>query len=301
MGARAETAVGVDVGGTRIRVARMDRDGSLAAKVAEPVARDRDGFLSQLVRLVGEVREPGTIGVGIGIPGRVDGVRGGIHSAGYLDIAGADLPALLARETGLAARIENDATMALVAEAHARQDGAAGTLLMLTIGTGIGGAVLVDGAPWYGGGFAGQFGHIVVAEGGPTCNCGRTGCVETFSSGTALGELMAEAGLPADCRVEALLARAEAGDAAAAAILARWALPLQRAIETLVAAMDPRKILIGGGLGGAMALALARIERPSRWFALPVEAARLGDDAGVIGAALAGFEVGGAAAEGLAG
>lgn len=295
MGARAATAVGVDVGGTRIRVARMGRDGSLAAKVAEPVARDRDGFLAQLVRLVDGVREPDTIGVGIGIPGRVDGVRGGIHSAGYLDIAGADLPALLARETGLAARIENDATMALVAEADARPDGTAGTLVMLTIGTGIGGAVLVDGAPWYGGGFAGQFGHIVVADDGPVCNCGRTGCVETFSSGTALGELMAAAGLPADHKVETLLAHAAAGDASADAILTRWALPLRRAAETLVATMDPRTIVIGGGLGGAMAQALARIERPNRWFALPVEPARLGDDAGVIGAALCGFESGRAA------
>lgn len=299
MGGPADTAIGVDVGGTRIRVARMHRDGRLADRRAEPVARDRAGFTAQLVRLVAALRDETTMGVGIGIPGRVDGRDQTIHSAGYLDIAGLDLPALLTAELNLPARVENDATMALVAEGDARPEGAAGIIAMATIGTGIGGAVLADGAPWYGSGFAGQFGHIVVDAGGPPCNCGRTGCVETFSSGTALGGLVAAAGLPAGTTAESLLAAAARGDRAAAALVEAWAAPLQRALETLVSAIDPRLILVGGGLGAAMAEALARLPRRSRWFDLPVEPARLGDEAGVIGAALCGFAVP-AAARGLA-
>ena len=283
-----ETAIGVDVGGTRIRVARIGAAGDLTARVIEPVRPDRNGFVAQLSRLVGAFRTDGDgdVAVGIGIPGRVLGDRGEIVSAGYLDIAGLDLPALVAAETGLPARIENDATMALVAEANLRRGDTSGLTFMVTVGTGIGGAAIDGGVPWYGGGVSGQFGHIVVAEAGPTCNCGRTGCVETFSSGTALGRLITEAGLDAETKAEDLLARAESGDALCSDLLARWATPLQRAIETLVAVADPRLVIVGGGLGGEMVRALERLPKRSRWFDMPIEAARLGDDAGVIGAGL---------------
>lgn len=285
-----DTAIGVDAGGTRIRVARIGRSGEVLERVIEPVCRDRHGFPAQMQRLVTAIRTASDVGVGIGIPGRVDGRSGEIRSAGYLDIAGLDLGGRIARATGLPVRIENDATMALLAEGQASPGGTRGLLFMITVGTGIGGAALQDGVPWYGGGYAGQFGHIVVGEGGPRCNCGRTGCVETFSSGTALGRLMAEAALPEGTRAEDLLARAEAGDDVAATLLDRWARPFQRAIETLVAVGDPRLILIGGGLGGEMARALARLPKRGDWFDLPVAAAALGDAAGVIGAGLRGFQ-----------
>ncbi len=281
-----ETAIGVDVGGTSIRVARIDRAGSTGGRIAEPVRSDRAGFAAQLARLVGELAGPEVAGVGIGIPGRVIAATGEIRSAGYLDIAGLDLGALLADHLGLAARVENDATMALLAEAAVRRDCPHGPVLMLTVGTGIGGAVLIDGAPFYGGGVAGQFGHIVVAAEGPACRCGRRGCVESLSSGTALGLLVAEAGVPEGTRAAALLDSAAHGNGTAAAILHAWAMPFRRALETLVAALDPELVVIGGGLGAEMVAALGRLAPPEGWFGLPVEAARLGDEAGVIGAGL---------------
>lgn len=286
----SETAIGVDVGGTRIRVARISRAGELLERVIEPVKQDRQGFVDQLLRLVDDLRTDGDTAVGIGIPGRVDGKSGEIRSAGYLDIAGLDLADLIAHRTGLPSRIENDATMALIAEGRARPEGALGLIFMITVGTGIGGAALIDGAPWYGGGFSGQFGHIVVAEDGPQCNCGRTGCVETFSSGTALARLIAETGLPVETRAEDLLARAGSEDRSAATVLDRWAGPLQRAIESLVAVADPRLVIVGGGLGSEMTRALDRLPRRSKWFEMPVEVASLGDDAGVIGAGLCAFK-----------
>ncbi|MEM1431578.1 MAG: ROK family protein [Pseudomonadota bacterium] len=285
----ARSAIGVDVGGTNVRAARVDETGHVLRHVAEPVVPDRDGFAAQLLGLIEAMRDEQTLGIGIGLPGRVDAARGAVLSAGYLDIAGLDLPSLVGRAFGLPARIENDASMALIAEAHARPELSGGLILMVTVGTGIGGAILQGRTPWRGGGISGQFGHIVVADDGPLCKCGRRGCVETYSSGPALRRLIVDAGLPEDMQACALIARAEAGDSAAAEVRHRWAAPFQRALETLVSVFDPRLIVIGGGLGQDMARALRSIERQSPWFGWPVEPALLGDDAGVIGAALRGL------------
>ncbi|MDD7972021.1 ROK family protein [Roseinatronobacter alkalisoli] len=287
---KAETAIGVDVGGTRIRVARISADCRMLDRVIEPVRQDRAGFVAQLLRLINDLRD-NACAVGIGIPGRVHGHSKNILSAGYLDIGDLDLAHEVSQGTGLPVRVENDATMALIAEGRSRPDCSAGLVFMVTIGTGIGGAALLDGAPWYGGGLAGQFGHIVVSADGEACKCGRRGCVETFSSGTALGRLIAEAGLPADLRAEALLARAEAGERHAQSLLADWAAPLQRALQSLVSVADPKLILVGGGLGREMTAALAGIPDESHWFRVPVDAARLGDTAGVIGAGLAALDL----------
>lgn len=288
---RTETAIGVDVGGTRIRVARISQDGELLERIIEPILQDREGFKAQLLRLVNHLRDSTSIAIGVGIPGRVDGASQVIKSAGYLDIAGLALPTILTRETGLPSRIENDATMALIAEHHVHQNNTSGLIMMVTVGTGIGGAVLENGQPWYGGGISGQFGHIVVAADGPVCNCGRRGCVETFSSGTALGRLITASGLAPTTQAAQLLRRSEEGCDVATSLLENWAYPLSRAIETLVAVANPQCVLIGGGLGREMALALARLPQRNKWFTIPIEAAHLGDDAGVIGAGLSGFTI----------
>ncbi|WP_424934038.1 ROK family protein [Amaricoccus macauensis] len=293
-----DTAIGVDVGGTRIRVARIASDGTLLERVVEPVKSDREGFVAQLVELIAQLQDRGSVAIGIGIPGRVDGEAQHILSAGYLDIGGLDLVGRISKETGLPVRIENDATMALIAEGRVRPGAGDGLIFMITIGTGIGGAALLDGHPWYGGGLAGQFGHIVVSPDGSLCNCGRRGCVETFSSGTALGKLIAAAGFPQDTQAEDLISRAKSGNVEAETLLATWALPLQSAIATLVAVADPRLIVIGGGLGHEMTRALLRLPNRSSWFGLPIEAARLGDDAGVIGAGLAALSAYGRSSEG---
>lgn len=285
----SDTAIGIDVGGTRVRAGRIARNGTLFAHVIEPVKPDRRGFTEQVLRLIAAARDATSAAVGIGIPGRVDPATGMIRSAGYLDLADFDLGRRVAAETGLSVRVENDATMALLAEAHARPGGAAGVILMLTVGTGIGGAILVDGAPWHGGGISGQFGHIVVSAEGEPCNCGRVGCVETFSSGTVLGRLIAEAGLAPAIEADDLWRAAEAGDAVSRAVLERWASPFRRALETLVAVVDPGVIVVGGGLGREMTRALGLLPPRSGWFGLPVEAASLGDTAGVIGAGLGGL------------
>ncbi len=279
----AETSVGLDVGGTRIRAARVSADGQSQDRVIEPVSSDRDGFTAQVLRLIATVREESSRAVGIGIPGRVSGTTGAIHSAGYLDIAGLDLARVVTEETGLPCHLENDATMALVAEAH----DTSGLVAMITIGTGVGGALLQDGRPFCGSDFAGQFGHMVVASDGPLCNCGRRGCVETLCAGPALGALIAQAGFAKDTTAADILSAADSGDAAAIQIIADWVAPMERALQSLTAVVDPVRIILGGGLGVDMAQALARKSPPVSWFNRPITAARLGDAAGVIGAGLA--------------
>jgi glucokinase len=133
---------------------------------------------------------------------------------------------------------------------------------------------------------AGQLGHLTVQPGGRDCNCGRRGCVETASSGTSLGLLVREAGLSPDIDVSRLLAAAEAGDAAAEAVLSAWARPMRDAATSMAAALDPELVLFGGGLGEAMVRALDRLPPEQSWYRYEVAAAGLGDDAGVIGAGL---------------
>lgn len=279
-----ETAIGLDVGGTRIRAARITRDGQMQGRIIEPACADREGFTAQILRLISACKDEGTRAVGIGVPGRVAGSIGEVSSAGYLDIAGLDLSGLIRAKASLPCRVENDATMALIAEAR----GILGLVAMITVGTGVGGALVVDGAPLYGSDFAGQFGHIVVAPDGPLCNCGRRGCVETLCAGPALGALIAEAGLPPTTTASDVLS---ARDAATALIATTWAEPMARAMQSLIAVIDPARIILGGGLGNDMARALARLPVQGAWFDRPVAAAKLGDDAGVIGAGLAGFMV----------
>lgn len=282
---RGRTSLGLDVGGTRIRAARITPEGEIIDRLIEPVIPDRAGFIKQVLRLIDTQRDETTQTVGIGIPGRVIGTSGIVQTTGYLSIDDLCLAHLVTVTTKLPCRVQNDAAMALIAEGR----GTTGLVAMITVGTGIGGALLRDGSPLYGNGLAGQFGHIVVAPDGPLCNCGRRGCVETFSAGPALGNLIAAAGLPAGTTAAALLNAADNGDDLAETIMTNWATPMERALQTVVAVVDPSQVIFGGGLGIDMARALLRIATPNRWFERPIVAARLGDDAGVIGAGLAGF------------
>ncbi|MEQ5872238.1 ROK family protein [Sagittula sp. NFXS13] len=283
---QTEAAIGVDVGGTRIRAGRIDASGRILDRIIEPVVSNQEGFVSQILRMISTVQRPGDQRVGVGLPGRVRARSNEIISAGYLDIAGIDLATGIERQTGLSARLDNDAMMALLAEVHVADADDGDLALMVTVGTGIGGAIALAGMPWHGGDFAGQFGHIIVSETGPVCNCGRTGCVETFSSGTALARLIKEAGFPEDTRAETLFCMAEQEDSTARAVLQTWAGPMQRALQTLVAVVDPDRIVIGGGLGAEMCRALHLLPENGSWFSTPIRPAKLGDDAGVIGAGL---------------
>jgi glucokinase len=204
-------------------------------------------------------------------------------SGGYVDLSGMDFAGLMESATGLPVTLENDATMALLGEAACGAARGCSDVVMLTIGTGIGGAVLEQGRVLRGKGAAGQLGHIIVQPQGRPCVCGRIGCVETVSSGTAFGVHLAEVGLPATTRAEDLLARQ---DTVARGVISAWATPLRQAIETLISICNPQVVVIGGGAGAAAVQALATVAPAQSWFTAAIVGAQLGDDAGVVGAAM---------------
>lgn len=281
----AATAIGVDLGGTNLRVARVGRDGSLVDHVK--VGTNSGSSTVELVRSLCAERMDDTVeAVGIGVPGRLDHDARTIISAGFVELAGVRLGQLIEDALGRPAIIDNDAHMALTAELELGAASAADHVVMFTVGTGVGGAVAVDRAVLRGRGNAGQLGHLALDPRGAPCKCGRHGCSEALVSGSALARLFEEAGLPADTTVEMLLER-RADDPAAVEVLRRWARAWRDAIDTAVAVVDPDVVILGGGLGRAAAEVLETFApATSTWFECPVVPARLGDDAGVIGAGL---------------
>jgi glucokinase len=279
-------AIGVDIGGTHVRAARVSAIGEVLAWVTRPTAGQASLVATQINELVQLLDDASVSAIGVGVPGRVDARQGRVLSGGYVDLAGLPLADLLAGATQRPVFVDNDGNMALFAEHAIGAARSAGTAVMFAIGTGIGGAVIVDGTLLRGRAAAGQLGHITVDGRGKPCLCGRRGCVETTSSGTALGRHIAEAGLPSGTSAEMLLARSTNGDAVAKAVLADWAGPMRVAIDTAVAAFDPDVVVLGGGLGAAMHRALAGFPAEAEWYRCAVAAASLGDRAGAIGAGL---------------
>jgi len=291
-----EIAVGIDIGGTNVRAALVSKRGDILKKLSERTPTDPLQVVERVKTMVGQLDAPGGAGIGIGIPGRVDVANRTILSGGILNLTGIDFANQLERDLGRAVVVENDCSMALIAEIRLGAAKGYQSVAMLTIGTGIGGAVAKNGRIYHGRMTAGQLGHISVAQDGPLCPCGRRGCVETFSSGTALRRHMNEAGLEA-ASVGDVFEMAANGNTAAKAVLHAWASPLRVAVDNIAATMDPDIIVLGGGLGSAAARALADCPAVAPWFQPRILAAKLGDDAGVIGAGLSTFARTGNSAE----
>jgi glucokinase len=279
--------IGVDVGGTNVRAARIGTDGTVSG-----LRKARTDSLPSVVDLIESLvrgfLDDDVVGVGVGIPGRLDRDGRTVLSAGFVSLAGIALGEVLSARIGRPVVLDNDAHMALVAELAVGAATGADDVVMFTVGTGIGGAVAVARTVIRGRGNAGQLGHLTVDPAGPVCKCGRRGCSEVFLSGTALNGYIEDAGLPRGTTVERLLLE-RGNDPAAAAVIARWVAPWRHAIDTIVAALDPDLVVLGGGLGVAAAAALEGTVPASHWFECPVVAATLGDDAGVIGAGLRAF------------
>ncbi|OWV86847.1 ROK family protein [Rhizobium sp. R693] len=286
-----EFAIGVDVGGTNMRAARISPSGEILRKTSIAGSRDPATALELIKNLIREMDGPGAKAIGAGIPGRVDGWTGQIISGGFLDLSGVDLKRELHECFNYPVRVSNDCSMALIGEARIGAARDARNSVMLTIGTGIGGAIMENGQIVNGRRCAGQLGHIVVNIDGHPCPCGQRGCVETESSGTSLRRHLTEAGYSSDVRFEHILPLAEAGDEAAIGVMRAWAGPLRAAINTLCAAFDPDVALLGGGMGRAAFKALELLPENRSWYQVDVRSALLDDDAGVIGSGLAAWDL----------
>ena len=280
------TGIGIDVGGTQMRAARITAAGAVIDWTAQPTASEPLLVVVQLREMVRRLDDATVAAIGIGVPGRVDARRGRILSGGYVDLSGVSLADGLNDPRRRPVMVDNDGNMAMAGEHAAGAARGTQSAVMFTIGTGIGGAIISDGTMLRGRMAAGQMGHIAIDGSGERCICGRSGCVETVSSGTALGRHIAAAGLPAGTGIEALLSRAAEKDATALNVLAAWAMPMRHAIDTAVAIVDPEVVVLGGGLGTAMHRALKEFPAEAPWYQCAIVPAALGERAGVVGAGL---------------
>lgn len=305
----ADCAIGLDVGGTNIRGGVVRPDGATVDHDRVPTPAEAPARLEAMVAMVrrlGAHNDLGPVPVGVGAAGLVD-LDGVVRYSPNLDWRDAPVRAHLAEALGVPVRVENDAAAAAWGEYRAGAGRhAAGGALMLTIGTGVGGGLVVDDRLVRGAsGIGGEFGHIIVIEGGPLCPCGNHGCLEAVASGSAIGRLGrdAVAGWGArnsllagadDVTGAAVTAAARQGDPLATQVLAEAGTWLGVGIASLVNALDPEIIIIGGGALDAGALLLdpaveayhARVIAREHREVPPVVRAELGDDAGLIGAAL---------------
>lgn len=283
-GTRVADALGIDIGGTNVRVAEVAADGSVGEVRRAPTPR---GDAEALVATVAELHG-GTAGVvGVGIAGGVT-AEGVLCGAPNLELDGTPIGAMLEQGLDQPVLVTNDADAATWAEHQLGAGREVDDLVMLTLGTGVGGGAVIAGGLLRGAtGLAAEFGHIIVAEGGARCACGNFGCLEAYASGTAMAMGQRNASTVA--------AAARDGDQVATAHLSRIGTWVGIGLASLVAALDPALIALGGGAGAAtfdLVAPTARTAMAERLFARdrrdppPVVAAELGDDAGVAGAAL---------------
>jgi glucokinase len=288
---RAE-AIGVDLGGTKMLLGVLDSGSEAAWESREGSAGESESELVELLlREIEQARaaRAGIEVVGLGIPARIDHEKGIAISAVNLPLEGLPVRDIVAERTGLPVFVDNDANVAALAEQLYGAARGARNAVLLTIGTGIGGGLVLDGEIYRGTiGAGAELGHISIEMDGPPCqgSCPGRGCLETFASGTAigregraaaerepgsaLGRLLA-AGAEVDGRAVTVAARA--GDEAAVGVLEEVGRRLGVGLANLANVFEPEVIVIGGGAIAAGDLLL----EPAR--------AELGGDAGMIGAA----------------
>ena len=284
-------AIGVDVGGTKIAAAAVDMTGSRSAARTLPSPKDGHELLDRVADLILAVASDAgerPVGVGIGMPSQVDFSTGYVRGSTNIDLAGVNVPEALAGRVTYPVVVDNDANVAALAEQRAGAGRGHANIVMLTIGTGVGGGVVIDGAPARGGyGRGMELGHVTVEPDGPPCqrNCPNHGCLETMVSGTAIAR---DAGIPAPD----VVAAARAGDARCTEVLHRAGRYLGIGIAGLVNVFTPDVVVVGGGVGlaGGFMSDAAEHEFSARVLpsnaGTPIVPAALGNDAGVVGAGL---------------
>jgi glucokinase len=303
-------AIGVDLGGTKMLLGVLDGDSKTAWESRERSAGEGESELVELlVRELEEARSArsGVATIGMGIPATIDHERGVAVAAVNLPIEDLPIRDIVMERTGLPTFVDNDANVAALAEHLFGAARGAENAVMLTIGTGIGGGLILGGEIYRGSTGAGaELGHMAIQMDGPGCqgNCPNRGCVEALASGTALGrEGLAAAESAPDSALGELLAAgekvdgkavtvaAQAGDETAIEVFDLVGSRLGVALASYANIFEPEVIVIGGGViaAGDLLLEPARRELEARALrpmnGTPVVPAELGEDAGMIGAA----------------
>lgn len=309
---------GIDLGGTKIQTAVVDRSGNVLGESRRPtpISGGPADVAEAMAEAMGEaasaadIATAGLIGVGVGSPGDADEMTGIVSNARNLPgwEGGFPLGETLAHALGTEVRVGNDVQVATEAEFHLGAGREFSSLIGVFWGTGVGGGLVLDGKPWLGRGSAGEIGHIVVKRGGAKCPCGRKGCIEAYAGRAAMeaeARRQHEEGVKTDLfklmhkhekprLTSGIWERAlDHGDPLAAKLIDRAIEALGTGIGSAVNLIDPDAVIIGGGLGirfgdrymeslnAEMGKHLFVDERPPA-----LRVASLGDLGGAIGASL---------------
>ncbi len=309
--------IGIDLGGTHIAAGIVNDKGQVLSKAEKPTLAERP--YQDVVRDMGacchealeqaELQVEDAGGIGIGIPGVADNTTGTVIFCTNLGWHNIPLRDELQRHINLPVLIDNDATVAGYAENVAGVSRNVSSSVFLTLGTGVGGGIVMDGKPWTGAhGVASEIGHLTVQMiDGIPCTCGKSGCLERYCSATALIRMARERceeepgcslmraadGNPKNITGRMVIDLAKEGDPMALAVFHQYAANLAVAINNIVSFMDPQMVVLGGGISHAGEFLLnairERIPNYLMYQALPyaeVTLASLGNEAGIIGAAL---------------
>ena len=306
---RGLPALGIDVGGGSAKIGVVAPDGSVLGRCE--VASDPqlaggallDTFLAAAARLQAEAGAPDLAGIGIGLPGQIDLQNGSTHVGNVPSLNGFAIVEHVRAQTGLHARLENDATLAALAEHRFGSGRGATRFMTVTLGTGIGVGFIVNGAAVRtSNGTLGDIGHIIVDPlGARRCRQGCHGCLESVASSLALAERYAELGqsAPGDAPsgLVLLFEAARAGDQECLRIIDEAARFLAAGIVSWTHIFAPDRIAFAGGMSKSGPILLDRIIAAVRALAIPnylanlsFVLAELGADAGLVGAAALAFE-----------
>ncbi len=299
--------IGVDVSGVTMRAALVSHEGQIVERRESPL--EREAVAAQIARTVMELRDvaPNIEALGVGIPGLVNRQTDRV-------LVSTDLPTLvrgnlhdeLKEATGLRVELENDANAGAYGEYKVGAGRGCRDMFYVTIGMGIGGAIILDGKPWLGAsGFAGEFGHITIDTEGIECVCGNTGCLETVASAPNIvrrtherlyrdsTSSLSKLAVNKDFTAADIAREARAGDDFALMMIERTGKYIGAAVASVINLLNLERIVLGGGVMEAGDLILNPIIREAgrRAFqpcfeATQIVAAALGTDAVSIGAAL---------------
>ena len=303
-----QTYVGVELCAASALAALVDADGRVLARRESALASA--DIAAQVARLVAELRDssPSAVAaVGVGVPGLVNPQTGRVVISSDLPVAvREDLREALAAATGLPVALDNDANAGAMGEYAAGAGRGSRNMFYVTIGTGIGGALILDGRLWRGAsGFAGEFGHITIDPEGGECTCGNVGCLETVASAPNIvrrthERLMRDStsslsrlGLNKNFTAADIVQAAKNGDDFAALMMARTGRYIGTAIASVINLLNTERVVLGGGVMEAGELILGPVIEEARrrsfqpnFESTQIVAATLGPDAAAIGAAL---------------
>lgn len=304
-------AIGIDIGGTNLKVGIVDCQGNVVARLSQPVGGDKssEGVVGQIAALVEGLRQksPGPVlAIGCGVPGIVNFERGIVYNSPNFPLWREEpIVEMIRQRIALPLTLDNDANMHAIGEACFGAGKDHCNMVLLTLGSGIGGGLILDGKVFHGDrGFAGEVGHIVVEPGGVPCGCGGRGCLEQYAAshgfGTFLGRMsdnerkafLKDARVPLDGITPEVVARlADGGNKVAIRLWEEFGGYLGIGIATLINVLGVETFVIGGGITKSWNrfIDAARRTALSHTYSyhadhLIIERGMLGNDAGIVGA-----------------